>query len=89
MDIKSKFERYIKLRDELWLLLDDFVKERKIRLETDEFSDFIVESHRKNVLLLFKDKKTFDDSDTCTCVEMDLIEEFAKNRKQHGKKDSL
>jgi len=89
MDIKKKFEKYINLRDELWLLLDDFVKERKIRLETDEFSDFIVEGHGKNVLLLFTDKETFDDSDTCTCVEMDLIEEFAKNRKQHGNKDGL
>ena len=43
----------------------------------------------KNVLLLFTDKETFDNSDTCTCVEMDLIEEFAKNRKHHGDKDGL
>lgn len=89
MGIKKKFEKYINLRDELWLLLDDFVKERKIRLETDEFSDFVVESHGKNVLLLFTDKETFDNSDTYTCVEMDLIEEFAKNRKQYGDKDGL
>ena len=89
MDIKKKFEKYSNLRSELWLLLDDFVKERKIRLETDEFTDFVVESHRNNVLLLFTDKKTFDESDTCTCVDMDLIEEFAKNRKHHGIKDGL
>ena len=52
MGIKKKFEKYINLRDELWLLLDDFVKERKIRLETDEFSDFIVEGHGKKCFVV-------------------------------------